>query len=263
MNVALNRGDTSLKRLSQGAWWVRWAFGAVSMMFWCGIACGQSTGAMIASSASARSGVDSITGFWALRFDSRNVPKASLLPSVTRKEMEEHESGDQHTIRWCQYQGMPYMMESTAPLDILQGDTQVVVISETPSAGRHIYTDRTTRPSPDTFDATRNGFSIGKWDGGTLIVETDGFSDTGYTSIPGGGFRTQTSHLSERYQLVDGGKELEVTFTWTDPKVFAKPHTYAFRYYRVPRGLDAGESFCDSNDQERADFLTKPPLMVK
>ena len=96
-----------------------------------------------------------------------------------------------------------------------------------------------------------------------MIVETEGFSDTGYTALPGGGFRTKTSHLSERYHLVDDGHELEVTFTWTDPRVFAKPHTYAFRYYRVPREFNAGENFCDSNDQERANFLTQVPMPVK
>ena len=39
----------------------------------------------------------------------------------------------------------------------------------------------------------------------------------------------------ERYRLVDGGQRLSVTFTWQDAKVFAKPHTYEFRYYRLPR----------------------------
>lgn len=205
----------------------------------------------------------SLTGFWALRFDSLNVPKASLLPGITAKEIEAHQEQDRHTIRWCQYVGMPYMMESQAPLDILQGKTQIVIVSETPSAVRHIYTDRNSHPDPLTFDAVRNGNSIGHWEGDTLLVDTTGFNDQGYTTLPGGGFRTPTSHLKERYRLVEDGKGLEVTFTWEDPKVFAKPHTYAFRYYRVPRGYNAGEDFCDSNDQERSQFLTQPPLAVK
>lgn len=205
----------------------------------------------------------SLTGFWALRFDSLNVPKASLLPGITVKEIEAHQEQDRHTIRWCQYVGMPYMMESQAPLDILQGKTQIVIVSETPSAVRHIYTDRNSHPDPLTFDAVRNGNSIGHWEGDTLLVDTTGFNDQGYTTLPGGGFRTPTSHLKERYRLVEDGKGLEVTFTWEDPKVFAKPHTYAFRYYRVPRGYNAGEDFCDSNDQERSQFLTQPPLAVK
>lgn len=204
-----------------------------------------------------------LTGFWALRFDSRNLPDASLLPSITAKQIAAHKQADAHAVRWCLYQGTPAMMDSGQPIDILQGGSQIAIASEAPSAARHIYTDRTTRPDPKIFDETPDGFSLGHWEGDTLKVETEGFSNTGYTGIPGGGFRTKTSHLSESYHLVDGGKELEVTFTWTDPKMFAKPHTYAFRYYRVPRGYNAGESFCDSNDHERADFLSNPPVPVK
>jgi hypothetical protein len=217
----------------------------------------------VASSASPQNAASGLTGFWALRFDSRNVPDASLAPTLTAKQIAAHKQNDAHAVRWCLYQGTPSMMDSGAPIDIVQGRNQVAISSEAPSAARHIYTDRSTRPDPKTFDETPDGFSLGHWEGDTLIVDTEGFSDTGYTGIPGGGFRTKTSQLHESYRLVDGGKELEVTFTWTDPKMFAKPHTYAFRYYRVPRGYNAGEFFCDSNDQERAGFLSHPPLPVK
>jgi hypothetical protein len=216
-----------------------------------------------ANAVAAESGSPGLTGFWALRFDSLNVPKAALLPSVTQAKIDARRDKDLHTIRWCQYVGMPFMMESQAPLDILEGKTQIVIVSETPSAVRHIYTDRTAHPDALTFDTVRNGNSIGRWEGNTLIVDSVGFNDDGYTSLPGGGFRTSTSHLKERYRLVQDGKELEVTFTWDDPKVFAKPHTYEFRYYRVPGGYNAGEDFCDSNDQDRAQFLMQVPVPVK
>lgn len=215
------------------------------------------------SAGQSNSETSNLTGFWALRFDSENIPKASLLPGITAKEIEAHRQKDLHTIRWCQYVGMPFLMESHGPLDILQGSTQIVIVSETPSAVRHIYTDRTSHPDMTTFDPGRNGNSIAHWDGDTLIVDTVGFNDQGYTTLPGGGFRTPTSHLKERYRLVQDGKQLEVTFTWDDPKVFAKPHTYSYRYYRVPRSYNAEEDFCDSNDQDRAEFLANVPAAVK
>jgi len=236
--------------------------GAVAILGCCHAASAQSSN-VTASSSPQQSAAPNITGFWMLRFDSRNVPEARLAPSVTAKQIAEHKQNDAHAVRWCLYQGTPAMMDAGAPIDITQGATQIAISSEAPSAARHIYLDRTARPDPITFDETPDGFSIGHWEGDTLVVETQGFSNTGFTGIPGGGFRTLTSHLTERYQLVDGGRELEVSFTWTDPKVFARPHTYAFRYYRVPRGFNAGEFFCDANDQERADFLSKPPLGPK
>jgi len=246
-----------LKRVGQCAAVIVFAIGSV------GISASAQSSQPAMKGAKSGAETPSLTGFWVLRFDSLNAPRASLLPSITQKEIDAHRASDMYTVRWCQYVGMPYMMESQAPLDILQGKTQIVIVSETPSAVRHIYTDRNSHPDPLTFDAVRNGNSIAHWEGDALIVDTIGFSDEGYTTLPGGGFRTPTSHLKERYQLVEDGKELEVTFTWEDPKVFAKPHTYAFRYYRVPRGHNAGEDFCDSNDQERGQFLTQSPVAVK
>ena len=68
-----------------------------------------------------------------------------------------------------------------------------------------------------------------------MVVDTVGFhGERGVTSIPGGGFKTEKSHLVERYRLLGNGSVLSVTFTWTDPKVFASPHTYEFRYSRMP-----------------------------
>jgi hypothetical protein len=200
-----------------------------------------------------------LSGFWALRFDSRNVPPALLLRSVTPQQSAQHESADSRIIRWCRIVGTPALMDGGgAPISIIEGKQQIAISAQMPSAARHIYLDRTQPPEASTYDATTNGFSIGHWDHDTLVVETSGFNDDGVTMLPGGGFRTPTSRLTEYYRLAEGGKWLEVTFVWTDPNVFAAPHAYAFRYYRVPR-FDAGEFLCESNDPERAGFLSSPP----
>jgi len=47
-----------------------------------------------------------------------------------------------------------------------------------------------------------------------------------------------------------------VTFTWTDPAVFAAPHTYEFRYQRAEPGYEARPyARCDPFDAERTAFL--------
>ena len=92
----------------------------------------------------------------------------------------------------------------------------------------------------DIFDPSTSGDSIAHWEGDTLVADTIGFHSTrGVTSIPGGGYRTEKSHLVERYKLIQNGNVLSVTFTWTDPTVFAAPQTYEFRYYRLPAGYEA------------------------
>ena len=113
--------------------------------------------------------------------------------------------------------------------------------------------------NPDVFDPLANGHSIGHWEGSTLVVDTVGFSTEGVTGIPGGGRRTPDSHLVERYRLLDGGNRLSVVFTWEDPKVFQKPHTYEYRYYKAPKGTEAREYDCNASDAARAKFLLDPP----
>jgi hypothetical protein len=199
-----------------------------------------------------------ISGFWELRFDSKSIPRAALVPKVTAKEIEAHRESDLMAIRWCNYLGMPAVMEQP-PLDIRQGRIEVAIIVEPVSVARHIYTDGRSHVSMDTFDPTTNGQSIGRWEGDTFVVDTIGFApDRGIISIPGGGYRTADSHLTERYRLLNGGKQLSVTFTWEDPNVFAKPHTYEFRYYRAPKDTNARILTCDPFDEDRARFLTQP-----
>jgi hypothetical protein len=52
---------------------------------------------------------------------------------------------------------------------------------------------------------------------------------------------------------------LSVTFTWSDPTVFAVPHTYEFRYRRLPATYEpVAIPACDPYDDTRAQFLGDP-----
>src|SRR5262249_697289 len=128
-------------------------------------------------------GVD-ISGFWELRFDSRNIPQASLNPKVSAEDIERHRQKDVMAIRWCNFLGVPALMEQS-PLDIRQGRIEAAVIAQPVSVARHIYTDGRGHPNLDIFDPTTNGHSIGRWEGDTFVVDTVGFAaDRGITSIP-------------------------------------------------------------------------------
>jgi hypothetical protein len=201
-----------------------------------------------------------LSGLWELRFDSRNVPQASLSAEGSAVTEAQQTSHDTHAIRWCYNLGVPFLMEQS-PIDIVQNLNGKEIVITFPYRGpsRHIYTDGRTHVNPDIYDPSSSGDSIGHWEGDTLVVDTIGFSEEGVTRIPGGGRRTPASHLMERYRLVSGGKQLSVTFTWEDPKVFAKPHTYEFRYYRAPKGMEAREYDCNASDEERAKFLLGTP----
>ena len=200
-----------------------------------------------------------ISGFWELNFDSRNVPRASLTPAVTRTKIDARAKGDAYAIRWCNLLGMPFVMDSGRPLDIRQGATAIIIVPENASAPRYLYTNRDAHVSNDIYDPSTNGDSIAHWENDTLVVDTVGFhGQHGITAIPGGGFRTEKSHLVERYRLIKDGAGLSVTFTWTDPTVFRTPHTYEFRYHRLPVTYEPRQWLaCDPYDAERAKFLDR------
>ena len=198
-----------------------------------------------------------ISGYWELSFDSRRVPRADLVTGVTPAMLAERSRKDAHAIRWCNTLGVPFIMDSGRPLDIRQGTTAVIIVPENASAPRYLYLNRAEHIGEDIFDPTSYGDSIARWDGDTLVVDTIGFHpDRGITAIPGGGYRTSTSRLAERYRLLDGGSVLSVVFTWTDPNMYRTPHSYEFRYFRLPSNYEARTWLpCDPYNEIRAKFL--------
>jgi hypothetical protein len=200
-----------------------------------------------------------ISGFWVLSFDGRKVPTAKLLLRVTRAMIDLHARRDVHAMRWCNLLGTPFLMDSGSPLDIRQGPTTIVIAPENNPAPRYLYLNR-KHVDPNVYDQSTNGDSIANWEGDTLVVDTVGFHPTrGVTSIPGGGFKTDKSHLVERYRLLENGEVLSVTFTWTDPTVYAAPHAYEFRYRRLPTTYEPVSSWpCDPYNETRAQFLGDP-----
>ena len=203
-----------------------------------------------------------LSGYWELTYmDSQHVPRAQLAPRVTRAVLDAQAQKDFKAVRWCNILGMPAIMASPRPLDIRQTDRTIVIAAEINAATRYIYLNRATHISNDIFDPTTNGDSIARWENDTLVVDTIGFDpNKGLTAIPGGGFRTANSHLVERFRLLNNGSLLSVSFTWTDPGVFRTPHSYEFRYARLPRDYEARLPLnCDPFDENRTAFLTARP----
>jgi hypothetical protein len=207
-----------------------------------------------------------LSGYWELAVDSRQVPAAKLSPNVTPADIASHAEGDEHAIRWCNLLGLPWQMDSGRPLSIRQGRHEVLIVSEVQElTPRHLYLDRSKHIGSADFDASTVGDSIAHWEADTLVADSVGFSGTrGITQIPGGGYRTENSHLVERFRLAEQGAVLNVTSTWTDQGVFAVPHTYQYRYYRLPETYEPPPAAdCNPYDEERTRFLARKPASDK
>ena len=217
------------------------------------------TAAVAAQTPARRAPVD-VSGLWLVQdpgsgswtnffFKAASLPKPELQPDVVAENVRIDEiqaKGDvvnraQRRLD-CPTGSVAMMMASSGPLNIVQGRTELLMGAEA-GRGRAIALDG--RPLPDTkspnFVATGTGYSVGHWEGDTLVVETIGFTtDNCDSRWPSGAMTTgsgrvrASTRLTERYKL--DGDTLSVTFTWVDPSVYLKPYTYTLQYKKIPNG---------------------------
>jgi hypothetical protein len=112
----------------------------------------------------------------------------------------------------------------------------------TNSVHRTIFTDG--RKLPVDPNPTWMGYSVGRWDGDTLVVETAGFNDRGWLDIEGHP-HTEALRITERYRRRDfGHMDLEMTFD--DPKTFNRPFSFKMPKTLTP-DTDLIESVCEND----------------
>ena len=128
---------------------------------------------------------------------------------------------------------------------IVTSKDEVLLLRDGGSGGRHVYLDGRAHPDRSRLLPTQAGHSTGRWENGTLVVQTTGFSQ-GMTAF-GRGYRTPETVLTEVFRLHPDGAHLTVTYTWNDPKVYIKPHTYEIPFERVSGDGYVLENWCDAS----------------
>lgn len=111
------------------------------------------------------------------------------------------------------------------PFEFVQSKEKVTQLFEWAKIWRNIWTDG--RPVPDDVPAGPYwyGYSVGKWDGDTLVITTLGVDDRAWLDEWGTPFSTE-ARFTERWRKV-GPDRLQLTLTVNDPVVYAKPWTSA------------------------------------
>jgi len=130
-------------------------------------------------------------------------------------------SKDPNTL--CLPPGPSRMVARAHPTMIMQRPDVVAVMSESEHIFRLIYTDGRDHP-PDAKDYPAwYGYSIGKWEKDTLVVDTISINDRTWLDSAGHE-HSDKLHLTERFRLADPNT-LEYIVTYSDPVFFAKPFT--------------------------------------
>jgi len=148
-------------------------------------------------------------------------------------------------ISHCLPEGMPLLEMAPAPYKIVQTPGVTFMLYERDTTYRQVYTDG--RKLPDDPQPSWRGYSVGKWDGDSLVVDTIGFNDRGWLDARAH-THSEAMHLTERFHRLDFG-HMEVQLTIDDPKTYTKPFTITLKQRLLP-DTDLLESYCAENEKD-------------
>ena len=114
--------------------------------------------------------------------------------------------------------GFGRIMAAGFPTEIIQTEKQITILYEYNHQVRRIFTDG--RDFPKKVRPTLMGYSIGYWDGGSLVVETVGMKPMFFRN--GGIPYSEDATVTERFTLVDDERTLEILITVDDPIYYTK-----------------------------------------
>jgi hypothetical protein len=108
------------------------------------------------------------------------------------------------------------------PRKIIQAPKVIVILYEGNAGIRQIFLDGRPLPNNDP-QPWWYGYSTGKWEGNTLVVQTSGFRDGGWLDVAGSPLTAQAT-MTERFRRPNFGT-LEIEVTVNDPKAYTRPWT--------------------------------------
>jgi len=147
--------------------------------------------------------------------------------------------------------GWPVAGLLAEPFKIVQAPKETMILYEVDGLHRQVFTDGREFPATWEFPAYL-GYSTGRWEGDTFVVETRGFNDR--TPLDAMGHpRSEAMHVTERFRRRDFG-HLDTELTFDDPEMYTRTFTVKIAYELVPNN-DIFEMFCTQNEKDRAHMV--------
>jgi len=129
------------------------------------------------------------------------------------------------------------------PHKILQSPGLVVMLFESYRTFREIFTDG--RALPKDPEPAWFGYSVGRWEGDTLVVDTTGIHEKTWLDDAGHP-HSEALHVVERFRRVSCGR-MDVQITINDPKAYSRPFTVRMEQVIVADGSEMIEFVCHEN----------------
>jgi hypothetical protein len=172
-------------------------------------------------------------------------PSASAL----QRQRVERDHGEDPLAR-CLPHGVPRInTNGLFPFKIIQTPQEIVILYEQLYLFRQVFLDGrklASNPNPAWL-----GYSTGRWDGDTLIVETSGFNDKTWLDTERGHPATESLHVTEHFRRRNFGT-LEVVATIDDPKAYTKPWTTKVQKMNLQLNTDILEFICAENERDQS-----------
>ena len=223
----------------------------------------------------AADGKPDLSGIWqriSLKYE-RNVaadlkpgeiqPSAQALVRQRAEDLQKDSPGIQ-CLPWG-----PAASTSARRAKIIQAPGVIVMLDEDLTY-RQVFMDGRALEN-DPFPSWM-GHSVGRWEGETLVVESNGFNDRSWLDHDGHP-HSDALRVTERYRRPDLG-DLEIEVTLNDPQVYARPWTVSLRADLVP-DTDLLESVCNEShtslehwvgklsDEKNVEVKVAPEILTK
>jgi hypothetical protein len=179
-----------------------------------------------------------------------SVPLQPWAEAVYKERIETN--GKDHPGVRCWPSGIPEKLNIPDGLKLVQTPDVMIFLHESRTIYRQIFTDG--RPLPKNAQPTWMGYSIGKWDGDTFVVETIGQNGKTWLDmrgLPG----TEALRVIERFTRPDIG-HIDIDVTIDDPKAYTKPWSVKLSWTLLP-DTDLIESICEENNKDLPHMVGK------
>jgi hypothetical protein len=207
-------------------------------------------------------GKPDLTGFWMPADNVRHllnlaadlkpgeVPLQPWAEQLYKDRIEQN--GKDHPGVRCLPSGIPEKNNIPDGLKIVQTPDLLVFLYESRTIYRQVFMDG--RPLPKNAQPMWMGYSIGHWEGDTLVIETIGQNGKTWLDmrgLPG----TESLRVIERYTRPNTGR-INIDVTIDDPKAYTKPWNVRLSWRLVP-DTDLIESICEENNKDLPHMVGK------
>ena len=222
------------------------------------------------SSAASAALAHDLSGTWLLTARGRVRSLSKQAPPMTPLGQEKFNAskpgfgpravpGGNDPIGHCDPPGLPRTLMSERPIQFLQIAGRMLQFLESYHTWRDIWTDG--RELPKDPDPRWYGYSIGKWQGDTFVVDSTGFDERSWADSLGYP-HSDAMHLDERYRRVDHDT-LELTITLDDPTIYTKSWVSDPQIFKLEPQQGLEEDFCVGSEEESFNQRLRNPAAGK